>query len=57
LEIPKPEAGMVIRYGYLWYEEAMEGREEARKDRPCSVVLAMQLREAGIMVLVAPITH
>ena len=31
--------GQVIRYAYLWWNEARVGREDATKDRPCGVVL------------------
>lgn len=54
-EPPKP--GHVIRYAYLWREEAARGRDEARKDRPCAVVLAVQRQDARTRVYVVPITH
>jgi hypothetical protein len=53
MAIEFPHAGQVINYSYLWRNEADEGREEGRKNRPCAVVLA---QEAGRVVL-APITH
>jgi len=33
-----PEVGLVIRHGYLWWNEARAGREEGVKDRPCVIV-------------------
>ncbi|HEV2365733.1 MAG TPA: growth inhibitor PemK [Caulobacteraceae bacterium] len=55
--LPAPRPGLVIRYGYLWREEALRGRLEGIKDRPCVVVLAVT-RDAGrTVVTVAPITH
>lgn len=30
---PLPEPGMVIRYAYLWKEDAIAGRDQSRKDR------------------------
>ena len=53
-----PFPGLIVRYAFLWSDEAHAGRTEARKDRPCVVVLAVQ-READhrIRVRVVPITH
>ena len=53
MKIPKPEAGLVIRYSYLWHQESMKGHDEGLKDRPCAVVLASKDNR----VVVAPITH
>lgn len=53
MKIPHPEAGLVIRYSYLWHQESMKGHDEGRKDRPCAVVLASKDNR----VVVAPITH
>src|SRR3954471_3508767 len=52
-----PEPADVISYSYLWSREAAVGEESGRKDRPAVVVVARIEREAGILVLVAPITH
>ena len=51
-----PFPGLIVRYAFLWSDEAHAGRTEARKDRPCVVVLALQ-READqrLRVRVAPI--
>jgi hypothetical protein len=54
---PLPEPGMVIRYAYLWKEEAIAGRDESRKDRPCAIVLVTRLEEGDRKVLVVPVTH
>jgi hypothetical protein len=55
---PVPQAGLVIRYSYLWESEARQGREEGVKDRPCAVILVL-LRESEEhpVVRVLPITH
>ena len=54
---PPPQPGQVIRYAYLWWNEARTGREEGAKDRPCGVVLT-QIAESGhTIVYVLPITH
>lgn len=52
-----PQVGDVIRYAYLWADEAAVGREEARKDRPCAVVLTVVRAAEVDRVVVAPITH
>jgi hypothetical protein len=55
--LPKPEAGLVVRYSYLWLSEHLEGREEGTKDRPCAIVLALHNHEGETQVLVVPVTH
>ncbi len=58
MTIPVPEAGLVIRYSYLWHSEYIEGREEGQKDRPCALVAAIRTDETGeTRVLVLPLTH
>jgi hypothetical protein len=57
VSLPTPEAGLVIRYSYLWVSEHREGREEGVKDRPCAIVLAVCDREDHTQVLVVPVTH
>lgn len=57
MNLPEPRVGLVIRYAYLWREEALAGRDEGRKDRPCVILLVGQAREGGTLVTVAPITH
>lgn len=56
MEVPEPKPGMVIRYSYLWRDEAMRGRDEGVKDRPCAIVLAVK-RGPRTRVVLAPITH
>ncbi len=55
--LPEPKPGLVIRYAYLWQDEARTGRDEGSKDRPCVVVLAVEMRDGKRSVTVAPITH
>ena len=57
MTLPKPEAGLVVRYSYLWLREHLEGREEGTKDRPCAIVLALHNHEDETQVLVVPVTH
>jgi hypothetical protein len=55
--LPEPRPGLVIRYAYLWRDEASRGRDEGSKDRPCVVVLSVRNRGGDRVVTVAPITH
>lgn len=57
MEIPEPRPGLVIRYSYLWRDQARQGREEGSKDRPCVVVLATRVEGSALRVRVAPVTH
>ena len=50
-----PQPADVIHYRYLWRHEAARREEEGRKDRPCLVLSADQ-RQAGLTVIVVPIT-
>jgi hypothetical protein len=52
--IPQPTD--VLSYAYLWAREAEAGREEAAKDRPVVVVLAVTARGGLTEVIVAPVT-
>ncbi len=54
---PKPVAGQVIRYAYLWKREADKGREEGLKDRPCAIVMVVEEQRGKPVVVVLPITH
>ena len=55
--LPDPVPGLVISYSYLWSREADAGEETGRKDRPCSVLIAVHRRPEELVVYVAPITH
>lgn len=57
MSLPKPFAGLVIRYGYLWRDQHRQGLETGLKDRPCVVVLAVETKDNALLVTVAPITH
>ncbi len=57
MAFPVPEAGLVISYSYLWRYEHDAGAEEGRKNRPCVIILAVEKKDGGILVTVAPITH
>jgi hypothetical protein len=54
---PPTQPGQVIRYAYLWWNEARTGRQEGIKDRPCGVVLTRIAESGHTVVYVLPITH
>ncbi len=54
---PKPEAGLVIRYSYLWQRDADAGIEEGNKNRPCAIILVVLREDSTPLVRVLPITH
>lgn len=58
MPLPRPAPGMVVRYAFLWSDEAASGRTEWRKDRPCVIVVAaVQQGDGRVRVRVVPITH
>jgi hypothetical protein len=57
MPLPTPAAGLVIRYAFLWRDEAARGHEEGAKDRPCAVILVTEDDPDGPVVTVLPITH
>ena len=58
MSLPRPEAGLVVRYSYLWHVEHVRGREEGVKDRPCAIILAVADKRVGRdRVWLLPVTH
>ena len=57
VELPAPEAGLVIRYGFVWRSQADAGREDAGKSRPCAIVVVVLREEKSAIVTVTPVTH
>lgn len=57
MAIARPVAGLVIRYSFLWRDEAARGQEEGSKDRPCAVILVTVGADNEQVVTVLPITH
>lgn len=53
----KPGIGLVIRHAYLWWNEARQGREEGRKDRPCVIIHQRQNEHGETEVFICPVTH
>ena len=57
MPLPKPVAGLVLRYAFLWSHEAEAGLEEGNKDRPCAVLLTAVTKDGREVVTVLPVTH
>jgi hypothetical protein len=57
VSLPTPAPGLVVRYAFLWREQAARGQEEGDKDRPCAVVLTTTDQAGVTSVVVLPITH
>ena len=56
MALPQPDPGLVIRYDYLWVEEAAAGRDQG-KDRPACLVATSDLSVQPRFVVILPITH
>ena len=54
---PDPAQGLVVRYDYLWSDEAEKGRQEGSKERPCAIVVTTTGEGQDARVWLAPITH
>ena len=57
MTITLPRPGEVIRYAYLWSDEAADGLEEGVKQRPCAVVMSAKSAEGKVTLIVLPVTH
>lgn len=57
MELCLPQPGQVIRYAYLWWNEARAGRQDGTKDRPCGIVLTRLTKGGHTAVYLLPITH
>lgn len=57
MKLSPPLVGQVISYDYLWRDEAVGGKAEGRKTRPCVIVLAAAAQAADTVVTVVPVTH
>lgn len=56
MALPEPRPGLVVRYDYLWTEEATAGRDQG-KDRPACLVAASDSSTRPRFVILLPITH
>jgi hypothetical protein len=54
--VPDPKPGLVVRYDYLWLQEAAAGREEG-KARPACLVAASDSSSRPRFVVFLPVTH
>ena len=58
MDLPIPVPGLVVRYGYLWHSEHLDGKEGGGKDRPCAIVgNVLSGADGKLEILVLPITH
>lgn len=57
MALPLPQPGQVVRYAYLWWNEARSGREDGAKERPCGIVLTRTNQAGRTVAYVLPITH
>ena len=56
MALPQPKPGLVIRYDYLWADEAEAGRDTS-KDRPACLIAASDATTNPRFVVILPITH
>ena len=56
MTLPEPSPGLVIRYDYLWTNEAAAGRDQG-KERPACLVAATDSSVSPRFVVILPITH
>ena len=56
MALPSPEPGLVVRYDYLWAQDARAGREQG-KDRPACLVATVDSPVRPRYVVLLPITH
>jgi hypothetical protein len=54
--LPEPRPGLVIRYDYLWTNEAAGGRDQG-KERPACLIAASDPAASPRFVVILPITH
>lgn len=56
MPLPDPRPGLVIRYDYLWSDEADAGRNQG-KDRPVCLLVAGPATADPRYIVLLPITH
>jgi hypothetical protein len=58
VSLPKPLPGLVIRHNYLWADSSAKGREDGDKERPATIILAVEAPGSNAArVYVLPVTH
>jgi mRNA-degrading endonuclease toxin of MazEF toxin-antitoxin module len=56
MPLPTPEPGLVLSYGYLWKWQDEIGGEAGEKNRPCVIVVSVEIDDGDIVVMVVPVT-
>ncbi len=56
MPLPRPEPGLVIRYDYLWTDDAGSARASG-KERPACLVATLDDEADPQLVVILPITH
>jgi hypothetical protein len=56
VSLPEPQPGLIIRYDYLWTDEAAAGRDQG-KERPACLVAATDSVSSPRLVVILPVTH
>ena len=56
MTVPEPKPGLIVRYDYLWLDEATAGRDHG-KDRPACLVAASDSSSRPRFLVILPITH
>jgi hypothetical protein len=57
MPLPAPSPGLLISYAYLWKDQSRAGNDEARKARPCAIVVSGRNDDGDVVTYVAPVTH
>jgi len=56
--VPDPKPGLVVRYDYLWLQEAATGRDQGKaKARPACLLAASDSSTRPRFVVILPTTH
>ena len=56
MALPEPKPGLVVRYDYLWADEAAAGRDVG-KDHPACLIAASDSTATPRFIVILPITH
>lgn len=56
MPLPAPKPGLVIRYDYVWANEALAGRDQG-KERPACLIAASDPTASPRFVVILAITH
>jgi hypothetical protein len=56
MPLPRPELGLVVRYGFTWKSPDRRLPPDAGKDRPC-LIIDLREAEGATRVIYLPISH